>query len=156
MNPSQETATAGVRSGGSGPADWAVHFTAGRLALLIVLLLFIEYPEVILGSHSFFNSDFGLFTYPVIHYLRDSIRRGEIPLWNPLNHCGVPFLAQWNTTVCYPPCWLCALFPLPWSLNCLCLGHLVLAGAGMYSLAHRWTEDSFAASVAGLAFALNG
>ena len=27
-------------------------------------LLFAAYPEVILGTHSFFDRDFGLFTYP--------------------------------------------------------------------------------------------
>jgi len=138
------------------PVDWAAAFTPGRLAVLIVLLLLVEYPEVILGSHSFFNNDFGLFTYPVVRYLGTSIWRGEIPLWNPLSNCGIPFLAQWNTTVCYPPTWLCLFCPLPWSLNYFCLGHLVLAGLGMYWLALRWTADRFAASVAGLSFALNG
>src|ERR1700720_2655329 len=110
------------------PVDWAAAFTPGRLVLLIVFLLLVEYPEVIFGSHSFFNNDFGLFTYPVVRYLRTSFWRGEIPLWNPLSNCGIPFLAQWNTTVCYPPTWLCLFLPLPWSLNYFCLGHLVLAG----------------------------
>src|SRR2546427_5012132 len=98
-------------------ADWTSWFTAGRLALMITLLLFAAYPEVVLGSHSFFNNDFGLFTYPVAYYTRESIWRGELPLWNPLSNCGIPFLAQWNTSVCYPFSWFYILFPLPWSLN---------------------------------------
>ena len=48
------------------------------------------------------------------------------------------------------------VFPLPWSLNYFCLGHLVLAGVGMYLLAYRWTQNRLAASIAGLVFALNG
>jgi len=135
---------------------WTTPFTAGRLALLIGSLLFVEYYDVILGTHSFFNSDFGLFTCPVAQHTRTSFWRGEIPLWDPLNNCGVPFLAQWNTTVCYPLSWIYILGPLPWSLNCFCLGHLVLAGVGMYWLARRWTGNPFGASVAGVAFALNG
>lgn len=156
MTPSETAAApqSAVRS--RPPGDWTSAFTPGRLALLIVSLLFVEYPEVMLGSHSFFNSDFGLFTCPVAQYTRASLWRGEIPLWNPLNNCGAPFLAQWNTTVSYPLSWIYILFPLPWSLNYFCLGHLVLGGLGMYWLAWRWTANRFAASVAGLAFGLNG
>jgi hypothetical protein len=137
-------------------AAWQEWFTPGRVVLLIGVLLFAQYPEVFLGTHSFFNHDFGLFTYPTVHYLRDCFLRGEIPLWNPLNDCGLPFLAQWNTSVCYPPAWFCVLLPLPWSLNMLCLGHLLLAGYSMYLLTFRWTGNRVASSVAAVGYALNG
>lgn len=137
-------------------AQWQEWFTPGRIVLLLGALLFAQYPEVFLGTHSFFNHDFGLFTYPTVHYLRDCLLRGEIPLWNPLNDCGLPFLAQWNTSVCYPPTWICLLLPLPWSVNMLCLGHLMLAGYGMYCLTFRWTRNRVASSVAAVGYALNG
>ncbi len=135
---------------------WMNVFTPSRLAGLIALLLFALYPGVILGTHSFFFRDFGLFTYPVAYFTHESFWRGQVPLWNPLNNCGVPFLAQWNTSVCYPLSFLYMVFPLPWSLNYFCLGHLLLAGVGMYWLAYRWTQNRLAASIAGLVFALNG
>ena len=138
------------------PLYWTERFTPLRLAVLIALLLVVEYPEVVLGGNSFFYRDFGLFTYPVAHFTRESFWHGEVPLWNPLNNCGVPFLAQWNTTVCYPLSLIYILLPLPWSLDFFCLGHIVLAGVAMYALAFRWTGNRFAANVAGLAFALNG
>ncbi len=131
-------------------------FTPGRLTLGISLLLCALYPGVLLGSHTFFYQDFGLFTYPVAHFTHTSFWHGEVPLWNPLNNCGVPFLAQWNTSVCYPLSLIYMLLPLPWSLNIFCLGHLVLAGVGMFLLARRWTQNQLAATIAGLAFALNG
>lgn len=140
----------------SADADWRAGFTAGRLVLLLALLIFAAWPEVILGTHSFFYRDFGLFTYPVAWHLRSAVWQGELPLWNPLSNCGIPFLAQWNTSVCYPPALLYVLLPLPWSLNCFCLGHLLLAGWAMWQLAARWTGDGWAASVAGLLYALNG
>src|SRR2546423_14374663 len=136
----------------AGQPPWSEWFTPGKTVLLIGVLLFIRYPEVFIGTHSFFNNDFGLFTYPVVHYLRASLLRGELPLWNPLNDCGVPFLAQWNTSACYPATWLCVLLPLPWSLNIVCLGHLLLAGWGMYLLAFRWTGNRFASSISAVAF----
>ena len=136
--------------------NWMETFTAGRLALVIGLLLFALYPGVLLGTQTFFYQDYGLFTYPLAHYAHQSLWRGEVPLWNPLNNCGVPFLAQWNTSVCYPLSLIYLLLPLPWSLNIFCLGHLVLAGTSMYLLAFRWTQNRLAASIAGLAFGLNG
>lgn len=141
---------------GASDRSWMEAFTPGRLALLIALFLFVLYPAVILGAQTFFYQDYGLFTYPNACYLRDSLWRGELPLWNPLNNCGVPFLAQWNTSVCYPLSLIFVLLPLPWALNVFGLGHLVLAGVGMYLLARRWTQNRLAASIAGLAFGLNG
>jgi hypothetical protein len=136
--------------------SWMDPFTPGRAAGLIALFLFALYPGVILGTHSFFFRDFGLFTYPVAYFAHESFWHGQVPLWNPLNNCGVPFLAQWNTSVCYPPSLIYMVFPLPWSLNYFCLGHLMLAGVGMYFLAYRWTQNRLSASIAGLVFALNG
>lgn len=141
---------------GAADRSWMEAFTPGRLALVIALFLFVLYPAVILGAQTFFYQDYGLFTYPNARYLQDCLWRGEVPLWNPLNNCGVPFLAQWNTSVCYPPALVAALLPLPWALNILGLGHLVLAGVGMYLLAWRWTQNRLAASIAGVAFGLNG
>lgn len=131
-------------------------FTPGRFALLLVALTFATYPDVILGASTFFYRDFQLFAYPWAHYHRESFWRGEIPLWNPLNNCGVPFLAQWNTMTLYPGSLLYLLFPLSWSLGIFCLAHFVLAGLGMYQLAVRWANHSWAAALAGLAFAFNG
>src|ERR1051325_5140183 len=108
--------------------SWTNSFSARRLLGVLALLLFAAYPEVFLGTHSFFDRDFGLFTYPVAHYTREQLFRGRLPLWNPLSNCGVPFLAQWNTSVCYPLSLIYILLPLPWSLDFFCLGHLLLAG----------------------------
>lgn len=136
--------------------DWRAVFTPGRLALTIGLCLLALYSEVIFGRHSFFYQDYGLFTYPVAHYTNEMFWRGEVPLWNPLNHSGVPFLAQWNTSVCYPLSLIYILLPLPWSLNLFGLGHLVLAGVGMYRLARHWTQNQVAGTLAGLSFSLGG
>ena len=131
-------------------------FTPGRFAALLALLIFIFFPDVILGTRTFIFRDFGAFGYPIAFYHRQSFWRGEVPLLNPLNNCGLPFLAQWNTIVLYPGSLFYLLFPLSWSLGVFCLVHLFLAGLGMYFLAHRWTGNRLAASVAGLAFAFNG
>ena len=119
---------------------WA-FFTPLRFALVLGALLIATYPEVILGKGTFFYRDFSIFGYPLAHFHRESFWRGEVPLWNPLNNCGVPFLAQWNTMALYPPSLFYLLLPLSWSLGVFCIGHLFLGGFGMYRLSLRWTNN---------------
>ena len=120
------------------------------------MLIAASFAGVLCGGQTFVHRDFGLFGYPVAQYHRDCFWRGELPLWNPLNNLGLPFLAQWNTLVLYPPSLLYLLLPLPWSLNFFCLAHLFWAGLGMYFLAGHWTGNRLAAALAGTAFACNG
>jgi len=131
-------------------------FSAGRFLIVLGLLIFISYPGLVLGTRTFCYHDAGLFSYPVAYYLRDSLRHGQWPLWNPYSHCGTPFLAQWNTLTLYPLSLFYVIWPMPWSLNIFLLGHLLLGGLGMYKLAHHWFGTRLAASVAGLVFAWNG
>ncbi len=130
--------------------------TRWRFAAILALLIFLAFPDVLVNSSSFVYRDFGLFGYPLAHYLRESFWRGEMPLWNPLNNCGLPFLAQWNTLACYPGSLIYLVLPMPWSLNLFCLLHLFLAGLTMFFLAFRWTGSRLAASLAGLAFVFSG
>jgi hypothetical protein len=131
-------------------------FTPGRFAALLGLLIALTFIEVVTGQATFFYRDFGVFTYPVAYYQRECFWRGELPLWNPLNNCGIPFLAQWNTSALYPPTLFYLIFPLSWSLGVFGLGHLFFGGMGMYFLARRWTGNPLAASIAGAIFAFNG
>ena len=96
-------------------------FTPRRFGVFLAALFFAEFPDVLLGFKTFVFRDFGLFGYPLAHYYRESLWKGELPLWNPLNNLGLPFLAQWNTMVLYPPSLFYALFPLWWSLPVFCL-----------------------------------
>lgn len=131
-------------------------FTPGRFALLLAGLIAATFSGVLLGQETFYYRDFGLFGYPLAHYQRECFWRGELPLWNPLNSCGLPFLAQWNTLTLYPPALFYLLFPLSWSLGVFNLAHLWLAGMGMYFLTQRCLANRLAASIAGVAFAFNG
>ncbi|MEW6304879.1 MAG: YfhO family protein [Verrucomicrobiota bacterium] len=133
--------------------DW---FTPGRFTVFLLAAIFAAYPEVMLGSHTFFYRDYGHFAYPLAHYHREAFWNGEIPLWNPLSNCGLPFVAQWNTMVFYPLSLIYLLLPMPWAPGYFSLAHLLLAGVAMYFLALRWTGNRFAAAVAGTAYALNG
>jgi hypothetical protein len=131
-------------------------FTPRRFGAVLALMVLASFPEVALGLKTFVHRDFGLFGYPLAFYHRECFWRGELPLWNPYNNGGLPFLAQWNTMVLYPGSLIYLLLPLPWSLNLFCLVHLFWAGLGMYWLTLRWTGHRLAAAIAGVAFAFNG
>ena len=118
-------------------------FTLPRFAPILALLLFVTFPDVILGQSTFFYRDFGIFGYPLAHDHRESFWRGEISLWNPLNNCGLPFLGQWNTMVLYPPSLFYLLLPLSWSLGLFCVLHLFLGGVRMYPLANSWVRNGW-------------
>src|SRR5215471_5483341 len=142
-----------AESGTSKGADeW---FTPGRFAVLLAALTCLAYPDVIFGGRTFFHRDFAVFGYPLAYHHRASFWSGEIPLWNPLNDCGLPFLAQWNTMTLYPLSLFYLLLPLSWSLGAFCLVHFYLAGLGMYFLAQSWMQHRFAAALAGLAYSFN-
>jgi hypothetical protein len=130
--------------------------TPARFVLLLALLVVAAFSGVLLGGRAFIIRDFGLFSYPVANFHRECFWRGEIPLWNPLNNCGLPFLAQWNTLTLYPPSLLYLLLPLQWSLSLFNLAHLFWGGVGMYWLAQRWTNHRMAAALASVVFAFNG
>ena len=134
-------------------AGW---FTWRRFALLLLLCAFASWPQIFLGQQTFTYRDFGYFTYPAASFARECFQRGEFPLWNPYNCCGIPFLAQWNTAALYPPSLIYLTLPLSWSLGVFQVLHLVFGGLGMFFLARRWTNNSFAAAVAGVVFAFNG
>ena len=133
--------------------DW---FTPRRFAAFLLLAFVLAFPGIWLGTETFFRSDYGVMAYPAAHYLRESLRAGELPLWNPLSNCGAPFLAQWGTMCLYPGSLFFVALPMPWALGVFCLLHLWLGGLGARALAERWTGNRFAAAVAGTAFALNG
>jgi len=134
-------------------SDW---LTPGRFALLLTALVVVSFPQVVAGLQTFVYRDFGIFSYPLAFHFHECFWRGELPLWNSLNCCGVPFLAQWNTQVLYPPSLFFLIFPLSWSLGVFCLLHLFWAGLGMFLLAERWTQNRLAAGFAGIVFAFSG
>jgi hypothetical protein len=131
-------------------------FTPFRFGVLLALLIFSAFPQVLLGLQTFVVRDYGFFAYPLAHFQRECFWHGELPFWNPYNDCGIPFLAQWNTMPLYPPALIYLTLPLEWSLSFFCLLHLWFAGLGMFFLARKWTGNSFAAAFAGVAFSFNG
>jgi hypothetical protein len=94
--------------------------------------------------------------YPWRAYLGASLRRGEIPFWNPHSFAGAPFVANPISAVFYPPNGLFAVFPveLAWAVQFPL--RLALAAFFMALLARRIGASPLGAALAGTVFSLCG
>jgi hypothetical protein len=94
--------------------------------------------------------------YPWRHFAAQQLRDGLIPLWNPHQFAGTPFLANGQSAVFYP-------LNLPfWTLNvAYAFGvsaalHTLLACLGIYALAQRWRLARAASLLAAIIFGFCG
>lgn len=92
---------------------------------------------------------------PLRWHTAETVRGGDLPLWNPWNGGGEPWLANPQTGVFYPPAWLFALLPFSRAYVLFLIFHLALLGWGSWTLFRRWTADP-PAFVAALALMLSG
>ncbi len=80
------------------------------------------------ADHAFTFHDLFALYYPLFEFSGSAIREGRLPLWNPYQLAGVPFLAALDPGVYYPPNALYILLPIHHAMAVLTLGHLLLAG----------------------------
>ena len=67
--------------------------------------------------------------YPTAVYIHNELRSGNLPIWNPYQMAGQPFLALHVTAVLYPPNLLFMGLLLPGrALEALALFHFFIAG----------------------------
>jgi hypothetical protein len=65
------------------------------------------------------------------------IRQGNLPLWNPHQFCGMPWLGNPNTTMLYPPNWLHLFMSAARAVTLFTVLHVFLLGLFMYLWAAR-------------------
>lgn len=107
------------------PADTALLW--GLLAVLSVLVYWPVFSSQRLPGGEL--SDTVHQGYPFLAYTESSLESGELPLWNPLVFCGVPFYASFSAPVFYPLRGLpLILLGAEASVRFLFPVHLILAG----------------------------
>lgn len=93
--------------------------------------------------------------YPWRLFASESIRAGRIPLWNPYQFCGTPFLANGQSAVFYPLNLLYWLLPVARAFAVSAWLHLLLAGWFSYLYLRRINLGRLGALCGGLAWQLN-
>ena len=75
--------------------------------------------------------------YPWRHFAAESLRSGHLPLWNPYQFCGTPFLANGQSAVLYPPNLLFWVLPVAVAFAWSAWLHLALTGWFSYLFLRR-------------------
>ena len=85
---------------------WQARLLVPTLLLLLTLIYF--WPQLVQGRVLYWG-DIGLYFTPMAGFLRDNLRAGRVPLWNPLIFCGTPYAGNPQAWPLYP---VTALLPL--------------------------------------------
>ena len=102
------------------------------------------------------SHDLGAYYLPVYHAFYGAMAAGRLPLWNPDQLCGVPWLASLEGGPFYPPHALYLLFPTRIALALSGLLHLGLAAVTTAALARKLGIGAAGATIAAMLFALRG
>ncbi len=133
--------------------------TRTRLTVVAVIvgLLMWFYGAALFSDQSFVYRDVAHFYYPLFEWSQNEWSAGRVPLWNPLENCGVPAMADATSSVWYPGK-LIFLLPLsfPLSFKLYLCSHSLFAALGAYWLARAQKSTELAAAACALAYAFGG
>jgi hypothetical protein len=139
------------------PAPRATRSLALPVGVGIVVVLFWWFRLVVPGHEwSLRTLDLRLFFFPIYKALFARVANGELPLWNPYQLCGVPWLGSPQGGLFYPPHVLYLLLPSHVALAASGVLHLLLIALSTALLARRVGLAPTAAAVAAFLFALHG
>src|SRR5687767_3554434 len=93
-------------------------FRRWQTSLGLALLCAMAYAPALLvvprGGYPFDSDALAAFG-PWREFTRQNLQNGTLPLWNPHVFCGMPFLANGQSAVLYPPGVIYFFLPLPWA-----------------------------------------
>ena len=125
------------------------------LATLCFLVYLPQFAGLFFASWPFDDDGVSLFNI-WRGFARDSLQRGILPLWNPHLFCGMPFLANNQVAVFYPPNLVYWLLPMPTALLADAIGHNLLLAFGAYALARTLGLSRSAAFVVAVVLGYGG
>jgi hypothetical protein len=132
------------------------------LPLVGVILLYFGLPllsfaDLIFNDQTLYWSDLSWIHYPRHIFAAREWLAGRVPLWDPYQHLGLPFLAESQVGALYL---FSAIFLLPLSpsleLSLYIMLHCSLAALFTYLLARSLGMDYAPATIAGLGFGFGG
>ena len=124
--------------------------------MLLIALLVVAYADILFLGRGFFISDLNSYHYPMKHVVREAVRSGEFPYWNPLYSCGAPLAANPVYELFYPPQWLVYLLPFHFGVQLHILLHFAIAAIGTLLLLRRLGASPAPAVFGSIAFVFCG
>jgi len=144
------------------PTSERARLTAdGRLralgALAVLAAAFFAFRLVFRGRGMVLvNGDVLLYFYPLYETTYARMAAGHLPLWNPYQLCGLPWLATLQGGFFYPGHVLYLLLPTYLALGASTLLHFVLAAVATAVFAREAGLGTAAAMLGGILFTLRG
>ena len=129
-----------------------------RLSPFLCLTAFVSavlYPFVFLQKALYWG-DLYLYFYPMQDFVRESLLRGRVPLWNPYVLCGQPLFGNPQSWVFYPATFLLAAAPVWLFFTLSAVLHLVVAALGAYLYLRRICHDRLGALLGASVYAGSG
>ncbi len=108
---------------------------SGLMLLVIIALLLFAKPLV--KNEVLTIRDHSDYFQPLRYFTAQELRRGHLPLWNPYNASGEPWLANPQTGVFYPPSWMFVVLPFARAYVLFLALHVALLGCGALLLFRR-------------------
>ncbi len=112
--------------------SWQARLAVPAGLLLLMAIYF--WPQLVQGKVLYWG-DIGLYFTPMQTFLRENLRVGRVPLWNPWIMCGTPYVGNPQTWPLYPVTALLPLCSASYFLNLTVALHVWLAGVGTYLFA---------------------
>ncbi|WP_145097757.1 glycosyltransferase family protein [Anatilimnocola aggregata] len=127
------------------------------MPLLLIAPIVVIFAPVLFANRSFAFRDGAHFYHPMFKWIASEWGQGRVPLWNPLENCGLPILADATSSIFYPGK-LIFVLPLPFAYlyNLYIVGHVLLAAGLMYALARGLRASQPAAVLTAVAYACGG
>jgi len=127
------------------------------LALAFLGLTLVYFARPLFLGQAFTRGDIGAYFYPHRLFLARSVWSGEVPLWNPLVFCGIPYFADPLNSFFYPLNWLFVLCSRPGTVWLMLALHVSFAGLGATFLAREMMgTDWWASFCCGCVYAFSG
>ncbi len=134
-----------------------IRIADGIALLALTALVLVFFWKMAFTSLILPRGDIFTYFYPHWAHRNTMLRLGHLPLWNPYLFMGVPFLANSQAGVLYPPNWLLIWLDTPTAVKVAIISHLIWAAAGTYLFARQTLcLDTLGAMLVGVVFALGG
>jgi hypothetical protein len=122
----------------------------------LLLLIAIAYADILAGARALYLQDLTGYHFPMKHIVREAVRSGEFPFWNPFYSAGQPLAANPAYELFYPPQWLVYFLPFAYAFQLHIVLHFVLAAIGAFFLVRSFGVKLPAAAIGAAAFVFGG
>jgi hypothetical protein len=127
-----------------------------RLVWVLPLVGVVYFHKILFLGYTLYFRDLYQYFLPQRQLFAELVTAGQLPLWNPYLHGGLPFLADISNTAFYPSNLLYLVLPSVFAFNLDLVLHVVLASMTAYALGRVLRLGRPASFVVAMVYAYGG